>query len=578
MKKILIGALATSLIGVTAVSVPVQAAVKGKPNKPVITIVNQTVVSKKSVRITVTVEAPPADKGPILETKVIFTYLPKDFSCSIKGKSKSCSAVISGDYEMQIHARSRTASGFGPTTKIESWRSRGEQLWIHKGYDALGVKFPAPKRGIGGTKILGTAIKWSKFETFKNNSVSKAGLRQSRFPTVNGDLVVFQVSGIVGIGLAVGSSFGVDSNGTTTGLFATGSATPAIQDIYAGPNNKFYIVFAAPTLLRSGDPTCAFVELNTDTGIPICVDSSIASVATTVGSQFGYQVISNSGIQFDNTGAVYYLGTSKGSIRPASIRKKAGEVITDLFNDNMAVRDYLVLTDGTLIVAGLTLSSQAYWIRKILPDGSISNLTIGSNQSFMKLFPDGNVYVGNAKSQGGVYRYITAAGTLDSNPWINSGYSGAVGTPTFDTTNVCFSDGPSSYSQLEGFCSNFGSNARAFFKTGENKIFAIVGMKGGASSVLMQYYPILSRPNSTVRNATVWLQVGEKIVIAGTDSAGKNQLNLYDSQSGQETLLFSVGTEIEIYNMGYVASTNKILFNGLNFTDGKTIVGDVTLP
>jgi hypothetical protein len=35
--------------------------------------------------------------------------------------------------------------------------------------------------------------------------------------------------------------------------------------------------------------------------------------------------------------------------------------------------------------------------------------------------------------------------------------------------------------------------------------------------------------------------------------------------------------EIEIYNLGYVATANKVLFNGLSFANGQYVVGDISL-
>jgi len=35
---------------------------------------------------------------------------------------------------------------------------------------------------------------------------------------------------------------------------------------------------------------------------------------------------------------------------------------------------------------------------------------------------------------------------------------------------------------------------------------------------------------------------------------------------------------VEIYSMAYVPSTKKVMFNGLNFADGKYIVSEVAIP
>ena len=56
-----------------------------------------------------------------------------------------------------------------------------------------------------------------------------------------------------------------------------------------------------------------------------------------------------------------------------------------------------------------------------------------------------------------------------------------------------------------------------------------------------------------------------------------NILCLYDTQTFQETILLDASNEIEIYNLGYVASTNKVMFNGLSFANGQYVVGNISL-
>ena len=43
------------------------------------------------------------------------------------------------------------------------------------------------------------------------------------------------------------------------------------------------------------------------------------------------------------------------------------------------------------------------------------------------------------------------------------------------------------------------------------------------------------------------------------------------------TPLLDATNETEIYNLGYVATANKVLFNGLSFANGQYVVGDISL-
>jgi hypothetical protein len=66
-------------------------------------------------------------------------------------------------------------------------------------------------------------------------------------------------------------------------------------------------------------------------------------------------------------------------------------------------------------------------------------------------------------------------------------------------------------------------------------------------------------------------------LLAGTNAAGTNLLTIYDTSNGNETIVIDGTNEIEIYNMTYVVSTNKIMFNGLRFADNQFVVGEVSL-
>ena len=66
-------------------------------------------------------------------------------------------------------------------------------------------------------------------------------------------------------------------------------------------------------------------------------------------------------------------------------------------------------------------------------------------------------------------------------------------------------------------------------------------------------------------------------VVAGRECNEMNILCLYDTQTFQETILLDASNEIEIYNLGYVASTNKVMFNGLSFANGQYVVGNISL-
>jgi hypothetical protein len=164
-------------------------------------------------------------------------------------------------------------------------------------------------------------------------------------------------------------------------------------------------------------------------------------------------------------------------------------------------------------------------------------------------------------------------GKPDSLPWVIQ--YGNQNSAQNDTTGLC------SYTTNQKtsiFCSLGGSSIRESFNIGTEKTLAIVGQIYGTSGTeLMQYYPTIERANTVLTNITVWQQIGTKLLLAGTNKDEKNILSLYDPSTAQETILLDTSNEIEIYNLGYVATANKVLFNGLSFANGQYVVGDISL-
>ena len=116
------------------------------------------------------------------------------------------------------------------------------------------------------------------------------------------------------------------------------------------------------------------------------------------------------------------------------------------------------------------------------------------------------------------------------------------------------------------------------FNIGTERTLAIVGVTYGSGGTdLMQFYPTVARANTVITTITVWHQMGNKLLLAGTNKDDKNILSLYDPSTSHETILLDTSNEIEIYNLGYVASTNKVMFNGLSFANGQYVVGDISL-
>jgi hypothetical protein len=574
--------LSVGLVG----ALPVEAAAKGTPPKPIITLIRSTPAAKGKVNLSFVV-APTESKYKPTSTVVVLANYSK--SCTIRGKAKSCTIKgIDKGWELSATARSKNAKGFGAWSKRLSFVS-GRGTFVRSGYDSNGVKFPSPISMTNKSRVLGNSTKWTKFQPLKRKGVGTAGLRQAKVPAVGESTVVFQVSGIAGLAQTSSNStcstvsaplstctFGVGMNGSSASIYATGSATPVVRDFYSAPNNKFYVVFMSATPLVSGGANCVLAEINTDTGIPACVDSELTSVTMGMGTMFGLMTNGNAPIQFDDAGNIYYTGSSAGY--SFTLRKNVNGVVTPLVRDNVQVNDYVVLGDGSIIMSGRTVSTQVYWIRKVSTNtGAITTLVNGVQATFLRKFVDKNIYYGvssTINSTGGVFRYLVDQGRADALPWLAAS-SWNSGSAQNDTSGICT---PSTSGKTSVFCSINGNSIRDSFNLGTEKTLVIVGSPYGSTGTdLMQYYPTVERTNTVLTNITVWQQIGNKLLLAGTDSNNKNILSLYDPATAQETILLDTSNEIEIYNLGYVATANKVLFNGLSFANGQYVVGDISL-
>jgi hypothetical protein len=153
-----------------------------------------------------------------------------------------------------------------------------------------------------------------------------------------------------------------------------------------------------------------------------------------------------------------------------------------------------------------------------------------------------------------VRRFLTDAGQLEAKRWICRGVAG------LEDPNDCYFnaiDFPDTWPAFSGWGGAIISSSHT---TLDRKVFAVAG-DSGAPKVLMQYYPTVTQPSTLVKNVSVVQSVISHIIIAGVNQNEKNVLSLF----------------IEIYHLNYVASSNKIMFDGLRFSDNKYVIGQYDL-
>ncbi|MEY3806259.1 MAG: hypothetical protein RIR69_1071, partial [Actinomycetota bacterium] len=390
---------------------------------------------------------------------------------------------------------------------------------------------------------------------------------------VSTDAVVFNVAGVVAFAQASFESrsgsnlLSIDSNGQLQDALISGSAM--VREFFVAPNGKLYVVFESLTELTSGGVQCVLAEVAVDTGIPSCIDSDLTQIIWANSGNAG-----NPPIQFDAQGGIYYAGFAGSS---AVLRRYSNGSVVNLVNDNSYFRDFLVLDDGSVLLSGMTNSSNVNWLRRISPSGRLTNLAIGFVQQ-MSRFVDGNIYVGlteniNNQTMPHLRRYLVDSDVFESKAWISRfGFSDSYFPLGSSVGGLCW------MALSDSFCNHNGASLKSRPFNISGKTFAVAGNMGYGYSQLWQYYPSPEKANVTqVYNVTESLQVGQKIVLAGLAENGSNILSVYDTSAQQETVVMDSSNEIEIYSMSFSARTNSILFSGLRFADNRFVVGTVNL-
>jgi hypothetical protein len=187
----------------------------------------------------------------------------------------------------------------------------------------------------------------------------------------------------------------------------------------------------------------------------------------------------------------------------------------------------------------------------------------------MKKFTDGKLWIG-AWGQGngpmGVLKYDLATGKLSS--WTELWSLTRNPEQSFDGFIPGIDQNPA-------FSSTGGAFAKDIFLFPSAKTtWVIAGQNQGS---LVRYAPSLLFAESSISNYQMGIRVLNTLVLTGTNRSDTNLLILFDTQSGNETVVFNGSNEIEIYDMAFVAGTNKLMFSGLRFSDGQYVVGEVSL-
>jgi hypothetical protein len=310
-----------------------------------------------------------------------------------------------------------------------------------------------------------------------------------------------------------------------------------------------------------GSGKCLLARVDRLSGKPTCVDSTLNSVAWTDANGTSQ----NDAVQFDNAGAIYYAGWTNDA--HMVLRKVANGVTTDLINDAIWVRDFVVAGDGSVFLKGSTTVTGTSWFRRITPQGGLQTIT-GENGNLLYKFPDGNIYFGQTVGgTHGVRRYLPSTGQMDPTFWIAASSESTPPTTYRDIGPFC--TGPDA-AAIATFCSSAGASVGKLITTENGTVY-------GLADHVMQYFPTLAQPSIGVGSITAMSAANQSdLVIAGL-TGGVNVLTRYDAETDTETELLGAANETEIYRLHYVPAAHTVMFDGLRFADNTYIVGRVNL-
>ena len=520
---------------------------KAKPSKPSISSI-VAVKSKSAGKVDVTVvftRAITNKKSPLLLTEVkvgnsICVALKTATRCKVKN--------VPANRKLTVTARTKNRNGFGARSAGVSFPTKAGNRW-QRSISLPVTTVPGSVTTVPGSVTTTTPTATGLKFNIKNavglalmNSVSSAAVRKN----------------------ATGSNLqSVDASGRTSDAITAGSAS--IAKFLIAPNDKLYVLFNNKTSV--GATSCLLAEVNKTTGDPICIESELISI-TWPSEENG-----SDPIQFSTDGAMYYMG--QGGVAPNDsgvLRRYSDGKTTSLVTNNVLLSKFLVLNSGDVLLEGSTKGTNATWLRKVSVAGELSTILTPFSSYLMLGTSDGNVLLHSYfNGSWGYKRYITNEARIESDFWI---VSQAGGSPAsrFNLKDVCLEG------QLfkdDAFCSGAG-HTRLVIRTLSQKVVLLQTYNGKNSSIT-QVNPTLAGLTSEVKSVGVAQSVLDYIIMSGTNLNSKNVTTLYNTANGAEQVLIPASSEIEVYHLNYVASTNKIMFDGLRFSDNKYVIGQVDL-
>ncbi len=452
---------------------------------------------------------------------------------------------------------------------------------------------------------------------------SPARLRDTREdPTPGPNALAYDFSGAVAVGVAANSVARaslqvaegrrgiqevdssnlvvINEDGTTETAAVNGSAK--IAHTLTSPDGSVYVLYdRAANLDDNGTETCLLARVDTDTGLPTCVDPNIQQFFWDTNFRPSF----NDPIQFDDAGNVYYSAiiAPAGSMEFRKWDRATGEITSLLqMNDfdltthadgspsrGVSIYNFLTRANGQTFITGYAdvcdFSGNAttnppiglgesqpalgqarqpvtdcyaygFFIYMITPAGVIRKLPAGNPSQFFKVFPDGDVYSTQDGVNRGIYRWNDAQDTF--------------ATPAYSSAN---------------FTGGVSVQAALAYHIISSKVLAIYNQMGNLTSWRISYvFPntlIGTEIVSAIKTQPLSQTIGDYVVMTGKDAQGKNLTTLISASGNTpvETVLIgltapraSARVDLEISSYDVLAG-GKVALSGTRVSDSAQVSG-----
>ena len=353
----------------------------------------------------------------------------------------------------------------------------------------------------------------------------------------------------------------VAADGQMTNALAEGEVPAGmhVAATFPGPRKKLAIAYGGYPTGPWSDPSslCRLGLIDRKTGEHTCLENMAGPAIDATHGQGAMNGYAN--VQFDALGRVYYRGSEyvNGQTKYI-IRRHDGDRATDLINyGNVFLEGWIVASDGTVVVSGMTVSTNQHWTRAISPSGSIQGLPYGS-EPLPAQFPDGNVYLqqnDNASGMYGIRRFLVGSGQLEDKFWMAPATS--ANKVIWDTSQFCAID-------HTVYCG--GGYTRSIVTTRASEVWAISYGKA------LRLYPSPTVADLAL-TPTVITAVGNRVAVSGTDAAGNQTTVLYNPTNGATKTLLGPTNQVEVFSLNHASSSGLIMFDGVRYSDGKYVVG-----